>query len=167
VPGVGDKGLTLLEVIAPSNLLNHVTLALKIMLPAACLQITILRQEVVVKEMPPPEVFAPSNSSKPLDPTAAAAASLLARQRRCTLRIRQGQLLRLTELLFKAAQPRGKAAAVAAAAVGAAAVGAGAAGASAAVDPKVTAERAKEARQSLKPRECTCWGLASKRGVCQ
>ena len=47
-----------------------------------CPQITILRQEVVSKEMPPPEVVAPSNPSKPLAPTAAAAATLLARQRR-------------------------------------------------------------------------------------
>lgn len=50
-----------------------------------CPQITILRQEVVSKEMPPPEVVAPSNPSKPLAPTAAAAATLLARQRRYVL----------------------------------------------------------------------------------
>jgi hypothetical protein len=117
------------------------------------LQITILRQDVVVKEMPPPEVVAPSNPQKPIDPAAAAAAALLARQRRCTLRVRQGQLPRLTELLFKAAQPRGRAAAAAAAAVGAAAVGAGVDGAAAEVSPRVTEERVKEARQALKPRE--------------
>lgn len=112
-----------------------------------------------MKEMPPPEVVAPSNPQKPIDPAAAAAAALLVRQRRCTLRVRQGQLPRLTELLFKAAQPRGKAAAAAAAAVGAAAVGAGVDGAAAEVSPRVTDDRAKEARQALKPSELSSENL--------
>lgn len=134
--------------------------------PGPPVQITILRQEVVVKEMPPPEVVAPSNPQKPIDPAAAAAAALLARQRRCTLRVRQGQLPRLTELLFKAAQPRGKAAAAAAAAVGAAAVGAGVDGAAAEVSPRVTDDRAKEARQALKPSELNSENLRVFLGWC-
>jgi hypothetical protein len=59
-----------------------------------------------VKDLPAPGVVAPSSPQKPLEPTAAAAATLLARQRRCTLKVRMGQLGRLTELLYRSAHYR-------------------------------------------------------------
>jgi len=109
------------------------------------LQITVMQQQVVAEELPAPEVVAPSSSRKKVDAAAAAVNTMLRRQRRCTLKIRQGQLQQLTELMFKAAQPRERSA--------------GTAAAEGAAQQETPAGTGRGQRQEAKQSECSCTAM--------
>lgn len=106
-----------------------------------------MQQQVVAEELPAPEVVAPSSSKKKVDASAAAVNAMLRRQRRCTLKIRQGQLQQLTELMFKAAQPRERA------------VGTGAA--EGAAQQETAAGTGRGQRQAAKQSKCSCTAMGS------
>jgi RES domain-containing protein len=80
------------------------------------LQITVLCQQVVLQELPVPRVTLPRADWKPLDAAAAAASTMLTKQRRVQLLLPPTQLSRLSGLLAQVMQPPAAPAAAAAAA---------------------------------------------------
>jgi hypothetical protein len=117
---------------------------------AAHLQITIVRQTVVAQELPAEQVKVPNSPTKPLQLASAAAAKQLKQHGKCPIRVRQGQLQRTTELVFRVrSQLAGRSPARAAAA-------AAAAGDEAAAEAAEQREGMGGRGSASKPRKCVC-----------
>lgn len=70
-------------------------------------QITLLQQQVVLQELPTARVTLPGAGSKSLEPSATAAAALLARQSRVAVHVPQGRLEAVTPFLNMLLTPPG------------------------------------------------------------